>query len=136
MDASVDARVSAQIFERQHRDGRVGRRSRPPGVRGEQDNGSRQERNYYKIHAPTGDVGDRPCRVDVLFQADALWRQLVEPGEDQRDREPDRQQRKHRLSRPVRQHGEADYYLGHLHDHPGSDDVQHRHAKDIAAPEF
>jgi len=52
--------------------------------------------------------------INILFRTDALGSQFIEPGEDQGNREPDRQQAESSRANPIRQVGEVFDYLCYL----------------------
>ncbi len=74
--------------------------------------------------------------LDILLQRYAFRGDLEYPGKDERYREADSQDGEDGGSDPVREVAEGDQHFGHLHDEPGGNDIERRHAEDVSPLEL
>ena len=87
----------------------------------------------HQVELARGRIGDRLVTVDLVLALQALRGQLVDPGEDQRERKAEHEQPQHEARRPVRQFQNIEQELGNLQDHPPGNQVQQRDPDYIAA---
>ena len=80
--------------------------------------------------------GDRLFRRNVLALFHAVRRQLVSPGKQQRDDEPDRKETQYDLHHPVGRAEVVRQQVEHLRNYPRNDDVGGANTEYVAASEF
>jgi hypothetical protein len=81
-------------------------------------------------------VNDRLIAVDLVLLLESLGRELVHPGEDQREREAESEKRKQELSGPAGHTDHGEQHVGDLQDEPAGDQVERRHPHHVTALEF
>ncbi len=101
------AGVIAHVDERQHRNRLLRWPTNPPFVVRKQNDRGSQQRNDDEVQPSTGDVRYRFCPVNVFLEIDTLWRNLVEPGENQCDRKPYCEEQENGYTHPIRQLGKV-----------------------------
>jgi len=88
------------------------------------------------IHAPRRVRGDRVFRRHLGIALEAFRRELEDPGEDQRRQETDGEQQHQRAQGRGRHVEPGQHRARDLHDEPRADQVQARHADDVATAQF
>jgi hypothetical protein len=105
-------------------------------VHGEETDCEQQHDDDGAVDAPPGDARDGLLGRDLAFPPQALRRQLVHPREDQRRHEAEREHHHDRARHPARHLEQGQQRRRDLDDQPRADEIQARHADDVAAPEF
>ena len=83
-----------------------------------------------------GSRGDGLTAVDVGFSFQTLRRHLVDPGEDQYQREPEDKDAEHQPQAPAGNVEQSEQHVGDLQQQPPGDQVKRADARDVPAPEF
>src|SRR5262245_42262055 len=73
---------------------------------------------------------------DVLLALQALWRELVDPGEDQGERQAEEQQGEKQANAPGRDAKGVEQELADLEKHPARDRIEDGDPNDVAALEL
>ena len=119
---------------------RGGNRSRPV-LRPQPVGGNQRYHRHHAgqdqlVHAPAGRVGDGRLGHPLPVPLQAVGRQFEHPRKHQRRDKTQGQQNHQRLQHPVRRLEDRQQGFGDLHDQPGPDQVEARHADDVAATQL
>ena len=92
-----------------------------------------QHHDDHAIHPSPGSRSDRLSARHIFLALQSLGRQFENPAKDHRGNEPDHQQNDDGAGKPFRCPKHWQHCPGHLHDQPCADEIESRHADDIAA---